>query len=218
MNTTSSKKSTKVAVIGALVLAIIAITAGILFIQKEKRSAGHYISYDASKYVPEDERVEKNKENVVQSQVSTPTNNSKRKPSNCVGNFNAKTWTNCYGTYAWPNGEKYEGEFIDGKQNGQGAFLLSGGREYVGQFQDGNFNGQGTLTMPDGGKYVGAFKDDKPNGQGTFTLSDGRKYVGEFKDGNFHGQGIYTWPSDQKYIGEYKNGGIFQASCRPSFS
>jgi hypothetical protein len=45
---------------------------------------------------------------------------------------------NGYGTYTWPNGNKY-----------------------VGEFKDGNFNGQGTLTTSDGTVESGTWEDNK---------------------------------------------------------
>ena len=68
-------------------------------------------------------------------------------------------------------------------ENGQGTFTSSGGNKYVGEFKDGKENGQGTYTWTDGDKYVGEWKDGKRTGQGTFTSSGGNKYVGEFKYG-----------------------------------
>jgi hypothetical protein len=64
----------------------------------------------------------------------------------CVGDRYG-TWNNCFGTYTWPDGNKY-----------------------VGEWKDGDFNGQGARTYPNGDKYVGGFKDNKKNGRGTFTF------------------------------------------------
>ena len=60
----------------------------------------------------------------------------------------------------FPNGDKYEGEWIDGKQNGQGTKNYPDGRiMYVGYWKDGNYYGQGTKTLADGEKYVGEWQD-----------------------------------------------------------
>ena len=83
----------------------------------------------------------------------------------CSGTYNEDTyadttWTNCEGTETYASGNKYVGEYKDGKKHGQG-----------------------TLTFADGDKYVGEFKDGKKNGQGTFTFADGRVEEGIWENG-----------------------------------
>lgn len=70
--------------------------------------------------------------------------------------------------------------------------LLVSGDRYEGEWRDGTENGQGTFIWSDGDSYGGEWKKWEPNGVGTYTLSDGRKYEGEFKDGKQNGQGILT--------------------------
>ena len=78
---------------------------------------------------------------------------------NCKGN-NAIKWNNCKGTFTFLDGEKY-----------------------VGDFKDGRYHGKGTFTWPDGAKYSGEWKDDKRNGKGTFTNSNGKSISGMYKNG-----------------------------------
>ena len=66
--------------------------------------------------------------------------------------------------------------------NGFGKYKYIDGNSYEGEWKDGKYDGQGTYTYPDGWKYVGKYKDGKEHGQGTFTLPIGEKYVGEFKE------------------------------------
>ena len=106
----------------------------------------------------------------------------------CQGSDIAR-WNNCVGTTTSANGNKYVGEFKDGKLNGQGTVTSDKGDIYVGEWKDGKLNGQGTYTFASGNKYVGEFKDGKRNGQFTATYSNGTKYVGEFKDEKRNGQG-----------------------------
>ena len=87
------------------------------------------------------------------------------------------------GTVTWPDGEKYVGEFKDGKENAQGTYTWPDGKKFVGEYKDGKRNGQGTFTWPDGDKFVGEYKDGKENGQGTYTWPDGDKEVAVYKDG-----------------------------------
>ena len=62
------------------------------------------------------------------------------------------------GKFTYPHGEKYEGEWKNGKYHGQGIMTFPDGSMYEGEFKDGEYNGQGTFTFPDGGKYVGSWK------------------------------------------------------------
>lgn len=59
---------------------------------------------------------------------------------------------------------------------------FSVGEKYVGEWADGKQTGQGTLTTPDEEKYGGGFKKGKPNSQGIATSSEGRKGEGEWKE------------------------------------
>jgi hypothetical protein len=148
----------------------------------------------------------------VSSAAHAQSNPNKLPP--CPKDKNAR-YHNCFGTFTLANGDKYVGEFNDGKFNGQGTnFYLEDnqfkGDKYVGEWKDGKKHGQGTYTHANGNKYVGEFKDGKPHGQGTyFFLEDnqfkGVKYVGELKDGKQHGQGSTTYPNGGQYVGEYKD-------------
>jgi len=99
---------------------------------------------------------------------------------------------NCFGTFTFGKGQwegdKYVGEFKDGRFHGQGTYTYADGSKYVGEFKVGNYHGQGTFTFGkgqwEGDKYVGEYKDSKRHGHGIYTRADGSKYVGEWKDGN----------------------------------
>jgi len=114
------------------------------------------------------------------------------------------------GSLTYPDGEKYVGEWKDGKNNGQGTFTYHNGTKYVGEFKDGYRNGQGTYTWSNGKKYIGKWKNGEINGQGTYTRGkgdyEGGGYVGQWKSGYKHGQGTYTYPKGSKYVGEYNDG------------
>ena len=80
----------------------------------------------------------------------------------CPGTYNETTWTNCFGTDTYANGNKYVGEWKNGK-----------------------YHGQGTFTFPSGEKHVGKWKNQLPNGQGVHTYTDGRIEEGIFENGKF---------------------------------
>jgi len=117
----------------------------------------------------------------------------------------------CFGTYYFSNGDKYDGEWKNDKRNGKGIYTHASGNIYEGEFKDNKRNGKGTFTYPNGEKYVGEFKDNKKHGHGTYTWADGEKYIGEHKNNTRSGLGIYIygtnsqWAGDQ-YVGEYSDG------------
>ena len=114
-------------------------------------------------------------------------------------------WSNCQGKQLFPNGEKYAGEFNNGKISGQGTYTWLNGDQYIGQFVDGSTNGYGSLTFAIGDTYIGEVKDNQFHGQGTFTHADGTQYVGEHKKSKRSGLGTLTYSSGIKYTGKWKN-------------
>ena len=113
-------------------------------------------------------------------------------------------WRNCHGTAISPKGQKYIGEFYDGKFHGQGIFRHEG-REYVGQWKDGKKHGQGTYSFANGDRYVGEWKNNEYFGKGIYTYANGDKYVGEWKKGSRHGKGIFIHANGKVEEGIFKN-------------
>ena len=89
---------------------------------------------------------------------------------------------------------------------GKGTYLFANGEKYVGDFKNGKYDGYGEITFVNGQKYVGEWKNDKQNGQGTYTWPDGQKYVGEFKNGYQNGYGTTSYPTGQVLTGNWENG------------
>ena len=114
------------------------------------------------------------------------------KLSNCLFWKSKDKWTNCFGKQKMTNGV-YEGQYLNGKFNGQGTFTYNDGDEYVGEYKNGKrhglgtytFDGQKTSTYNDGYKYVGAYKDDKRHGQWTYTWTDGTVKKDIWENGKF---------------------------------
>ena len=82
-------------------------------------------------------------------------------------------------------------------ENGYGTYIFPSGQKYVGEWKNYLRNGHGTNTWSDGEKYVGEFKDGLNHGHGTYTWSDGRKHVGEYVHGLKNGYGIGYSPDGE---------------------
>ena len=110
------------------------------------------------------------------------------------------------GTYAYAGrGEKYVGEWRNGVINGQGAYYYRSGNRYDGEWRNGRKSGQGTYFYAGrGDKYVGEFANDQPNGQGVYYYSNGDRYEGEWRNGRKHGQGV-LYENGQRIVGEWQN-------------
>ena len=67
----------------------------------------------------------------------------------CPGSEVAR-WHNCIGTYTWADGNKYVGEWQDGRRNGQGTLTYANGNKYVGEYREDLKNGVGTMVSPNG--------------------------------------------------------------------
>lgn len=133
-----------------------------------------------------------------------------------------------YNTYIYDDGGIYDGNFKDGKRNGQGRFTYTNGDIYIGlwnqderqgigtiHFANGDIyegewshnirNGQGTMNYVNGDSYKGAWSDDMRNGQGTMNYINGDAYDGEWKDDKRNGQGKFVWKSGEVYEGNWEN-------------
>lgn len=125
---------------------------------------------------------------------------------------------NGQGTYIWPNGDKFAGEWKNGKRNGHGSFIWPEGDRYTGEWKNDRNNGQGNYTYPQTGiqyfvesttielNKFGCIKGDCVNGRGTYSWHSGAKYVGDFVNGKRNGLGIYAFPNGQRILGVWENG------------
>ena len=57
------------------------------------------------------------------------------------------------GTYTYPDGAKYVGEFIKHQRHGQGTYTFANGEKYVGAWKNGNFT-KGRQTFVDNGPVM----------------------------------------------------------------
>ncbi|WCJ39114.1 Phosphatidylinositol-4-phosphate 5-kinase family protein [Euphorbia peplus] len=131
---------------------------------------------------------------------------------------------------AFPNGDFYTGQYLDGIPNGTGKYLWTDGCMYVGEWSKGKTMGKGKFSWPCGATYEGDFKSGYMDGKGTYTGSNGTTYRGSWVMNLRHGNGIihyhqngdvydgewrrglqdghgrYQWRNGSNYIGQFKNG------------
>ena len=120
----------------------------------------------------------------------------------------------------------YEGNFIDGKRDGNGKEVWPNGTIYSGQFKNDLKHGNGIFTWSNGDKFVGEFVVDwrykglfvwgesgdsfdgtfKKNKLefGLYKWAKGNSFNGSWKD-NKKVKGIFTWANGNTYNGEWKD-------------
>ena len=113
---------------------------------------------------------------------------------------------NGYGSYLRSNGQRYDGEWRDGRPDGHGVWTGTDGESYEGELLRGVQNGEGTYTWANGDRYGGEWRDAKPHGHGIWTGANGDHYEGESRGGMRSGYGTYTWANGDRYEGEFREG------------
>lgn len=125
---------------------------------------------------------------------------------------------NGQGTYIWPDGEKYVGEWKKGKRNGKGSIIWTDGDRYVGHWKNDKNVGYGNYFCPaDAIQYsvaltnteadgVGCVMGNCVNGYGIYLWLSGAQYVGTFKNSERNGPGTYSFPTGQIIKGIWNNG------------
>jgi len=93
------------------------------------------------------------------------------------------------GKAVYPNGDSYEGDFVNTIPEGFGTFYFNNGNIYTGQMSKSQFQGKGKMSWKMGSVYEGDFVKDKREGQGTTTSADGSKFTGTYKGDWREGQG-----------------------------
>ncbi len=106
-----------------------------------------------------------------------------QKPVTPADNCVSGNCVNGIGKMVYANGDIYEGDFVNGKKQGQGTFTFKNGQAYFGRFFDNLRNGKGKFTFSDGSIYEGSFANDNFIGHGTYTSKSGSNQTGKFTVG-----------------------------------
>ena len=121
-----------------------------------------------------------------------------------MGNNNSSNKKDSY-ILSYTNGDKFEGEVLNGVREGYGIYFYHNGDKYEGWWQNNKKHGMGTLYYKDGNLYVGQWKNSEKEGVGTLYFRNGEKYYGEFKFGKKNGKGFLFSGDGNKYIGYFKD-------------
>ena len=65
------------------------------------------------------------------------------------------------GTFYYTSGNRYEGAWTNGKENGFGIFYWSNGDSWEGEWKDGLRDGKGTYYFASGEKRTGKWENDE---------------------------------------------------------
>lgn len=93
-----------------------------------------------------------------------------------------------------------------GKKEGYGTFTWPDGRKYEGQWENDKMHGFGTFVWISGSKYSGNYVEGKRVGAGFLQYWDGRTYEGEYLNGSLNGYGVEINPKGLKWAGMWLKG------------
>ena len=110
------------------------------------------------------------------------------------------------GILIYKNGDRYYGNFENGKKNKIGIYYFkkSGGK-YQGEWEDNKMNGYGKYFYPNGTIYEGFFKNNKRHGYGVLITSKGDKYITFWNEGNVSDYGKIIYKDGKVYEGFINN-------------
>ena len=118
------------------------------------------------------------------------------------------TWVNnilIHGRIFYQNGDIYEGYIRNFNSHGKGIITLKSGDKYKGDFNEGKREGNGKYIYPDKTTYEGQFKNNKFHGHGVMKWITEETYEGEFSEGYFNNQGKLIGKNGEQYEGNFKN-------------
>lgn len=110
-----------------------------------------------------------------------------------------------HGGQYFSNGNKYVGDWVEGRLNGHGISIRNGDR-YSGSWRGGRWNGFGTLLTQNGERTIGSWRNGKRHGYAILAWKNGDRYEGNWTDGFINGFGTEKWPNGGVYRGEWVKG------------
>ncbi|KAE8293896.1 Ankyrin repeat and MYND domain-containing protein 1 [Larimichthys crocea] len=105
------------------------------------------------------------------------------------------------GVQEWPDGSRYEGEFVNGFKHGRGKYSWRNGEYYEGSFYKDYRHGDGLYCWPTGHKFTGKFYLNRKEGYGQQLFPDGTTFQGLYHTDQRFGPGVVSYPDGRKDVG-----------------
>jgi hypothetical protein len=104
------------------------------------------------------------------------------------------------------NGDLYDGEVSQGKEEGRGTSRYASGATYEGEWKSGLREGRGTFRYANGDVYAGEWRADQREGFGTYSTADGTADVGAYRAGK--ASRCVRWSGDRRRAWWQRDGSV----------
>ena len=134
---------------------------------------------------------------------------SRRKFSDCFLDYlkkgNISYNTNKIEIKEYENGNKYIGQFVNGKREGYGIMYFSKGGKYEGHWKNGLAEGKGIEYYQNGDRFEGDYHEDEEHGQGVYYFKNGDRIMGDYINGEKVGTHVKLSANGEVKILNYDN-------------
>eukprot|EP00741_Cyanophora_paradoxa_P002684 tig00000615_g2604.t1 len=110
------------------------------------------------------------------------------------------------GTYYWRDGTRYSGDWVEGRQEGKGDKMWPNGDRHEGDFVNNVAHGWGVRISANGDVYEGDWYENRKSGHGKWTRANGCSYEGDWKNDTFEGRGVYIRADGTVFEGTWLKG------------
>ncbi|XP_028824988.1 ankyrin repeat and MYND domain-containing protein 1 [Denticeps clupeoides] len=118
------------------------------------------------------------------------------------------------GLQEWPDGSRFEGQFVDGMKQGAGLYVWPSGESYEGSFYKDYRHGNGIYSWPDGSRFTGKFYLNRKESYGVQLCADGTVFKGLYHADEHFGPGVVTYPDGRQDVGFWHRQHLIQlCSC-----
>ena len=105
----------------------------------------------------------------------------------------------------YENGNKYIGQFVNGKREGYGIMYFSSGGKYEGHWKNGLAEGKGIEYYQNGDRFEGDYHEDEEHGQGVYYFKNGDRIMGDYNNGEKVGTHVKLSANGEVKILNYDN-------------